>query len=105
VRRSFVLLGALVLALAMLAGPAAAHVLVVDPPGQEEAKGGWVGSPALPEAAQGKGLMPGGPAGAYLQSPSHGKGLNTACEALRANDRSAVDIFGPPTRAGCPHGT
>jgi hypothetical protein len=100
-RRMMTLLAGIVLVLAMMAAPAAAHVLVVDPPGKGEPTGGWVGGPALP--GQGKGLIPGGPAGDYLQSPSHGKGLNTACHALRAHGRSAVDIFGPGG-PGCPHG-
>jgi hypothetical protein len=66
-RRMVTLVAGIVLALAMMAAPAAAHVLVVSPPGAGEPTGSWVGGAALP--AQGKGLIPGGPTGAYLQSP------------------------------------
>jgi hypothetical protein len=89
-------------ALVVSAVPASAHVLVVEPPGGD-VKVGWVGGGPLP--GQGKGLVPGGPTGSYLQSPAHAKGLNQACESIRANGQAAVDIFGPPTPAGCPHGT
>ena len=92
--------------LALSGAPASAHVIIIDPPGsEEEPKVGWVGGGPLPDEAAGEGLVPGGLTGDYLQPPSHTKGLNSACEALRANGRSAVDIFGPPTPAGCPHGT
>lgn len=89
--------------IALSGAAASAHVLEVDPPGNGEPRSGWVGGPALP--GQGKGLIPGGPGGQIMQSPAHGGGLNTACEALRSNGRSAVDIFGPPSPAGCAHGT
>ena len=90
--------------LALSGAPASAHLIIVDPPGSEE-KVGWVGGGPLPEAANGKGLIIGGPSGEYLQPPSHGKGLNTACAALRANGNGVVNIFGPPSPAGCAHGT
>jgi len=107
IRRLSVLAAATLMVLGMIAGPAAAHVLVVSPPGggqgPEDVRAG--GGP-LPESAQGEGLIPAGPNGMFgLQSPAHGKGLNTACESLRANGNGVVDIFGPPTPAGCPHGT
>jgi hypothetical protein len=82
--------------------PASAHVIVVQPPGHEApVVEGWTGGPALP--GKGKGLIPGGPTGSYLQSPSHAKGLVTSCEALRANGNGVVDIFGPPF-GNCFHG-
>jgi len=90
-------------AVLLTAAPASAHILVVDPPGSDEVKTVWVGGGALP--GQGKGLVPGGPGGTIMQSPAHNKGLNTACEAIRAAGVAAVDIFGPPTPAGCAHGT
>lgn len=92
-------------ALAMMAGPAAAHHLVVVPPGGGQGPGedAWVGGGPLPQAAQGEGLIPGGPTGSYRQSPAHGGGLNTACQRLRAHGNAAVDIHGPgPTT--CHHG-
>jgi hypothetical protein len=89
--------------LAALAGPAGAHNLVVDPPGDSEPKSGWVGGPALP--GQGQGLIPGGPGGEVLLAPAHGGGLNQACTAMRAQGRAAADIYGPPGPGGCPHGT
>lgn len=100
-RRMITLVAGTVLVLALMAAPATAHILVVDPPGAGQPAGGWVGGPAL--SGQGKGLIPGGPEDAYLQSPSHVKGLNTACYALREHGRSTVDIFGPGG-PGCPHG-
>ena len=100
-KRVFTLLATTLLALGMMAVPAAAHVLVVDPPGQEEPVAGWVGGPTLPEQAQGQGLMP-NPFG--LQPPSHAKGLNAACEALRTNGNGVVDMWGPPSPYTCQHG-
>lgn len=86
---------------AMFAFPASAHVQV-----NNHGKGsGWVGSPAEGIPGQGNGLILGGPTGETTLSPAHAKGLNTACEALKANGNTAVQIFGPPTPAGCPHGT
>ena len=60
----------------------------------------------------GEGLIGGGPPDPetgeqpFMQPPSHEKGLNTACEALRENGTGVVDIFGPPPTpgSGCPHG-
>lgn len=102
VKRMAALAAATMLALATMATPASAHILVVDPPGAGDPAGGWVGGPALP--GQGQGLIPGGPGGDHLQSPAHAKGLNTACHVQRTNDSSAVDIFGPGG-PGCPHGS
>lgn len=110
-RRLITLAAALVMALAMMAAPASAHVLVVQDGEVQTHRAerfaelgglGWVGSPPLP--GQGNGLIPGGPGGIYLQSPSHGNGLNTACETQRDHGNSAVDIFGPGG-PGCPHGS
>lgn len=106
--RKLTLLIVAVLALGLMAGPAAAHNLEVTPHGNDKVITGWVGGGALPESAQGQGLMPGGPTGAYLQPPSHGKGLNTACESNEANP-SVVDIRGPAAphieNPECPHGS
>lgn len=107
IRRLSVLAAATLMALGMIAGPAAAHILVVEPPGggqgPEDVRAG--GGP-LPAAAKGQGLIGAGPGGIFgLQSPAHDGGLNTACESLRANGNGVVDIFGPPTPDGCPHGT
>lgn len=104
-RRIIVVLSVAVAAVVMLAVPASAHVIVVDAPGGGDGHVGWVGSPAEGIPGQGQGLILGGPTGETVLSPSHAKGLNTACEAIRAQGRAAVDIFGPPTPAGCPHGT
>ena len=105
-------LAASLLALAM-AAPAGAHFVEVDPPGEGEGTDGWVGGPphddgALPESAQGEGLME-HPAEGQNQPAAHGEGLNAACEALRDNGNGAVDIYGPPPKAvdedsACPHG-
>lgn len=92
-------------ALAMLAVPAGAHVIVVDTPGEGTGHAGWVGSPAAGIPGQGGVLVLGGPTGETVLSPAHVHGLVNACEAIRAQGRAAVDIFGPPTPAGCPHGT
>jgi hypothetical protein len=86
-----------------LASPAAAHVQVVDPPGKDDAKVGWVGGPALP--GHGQGLIPGGPTGEVLLTPAHAGGLIQACEAIRSQGQAAVDIWGPPGPGGCAHGT
>ena len=85
----------LVMVLALVS-PAFAHMRTIG------GGTGMTGSPALPDAAQGNGLVPGGRFGDYLQSPSHAGGLNTACYALRGNP-SVQDIFGPGG-PGCPHG-
>ena len=89
----------------LFAGTASAHVRVVDPPGVGEPAGGWVGSPADGIPGVGEGLVLGGADGQTTLSPSHAGGLNTACLALRAGGQAAVDIFGPPTPAGCNHGS
>lgn len=91
-----------VLALAVwFAFPANAHVQVNN----HGHGAGWVGSPADGIPGQGKALVQGGPTGETTLSPAHVKGLNRACEALMANGNDAVMIFGPPSPAGCPHGT
>lgn len=107
VRRTLAIGAAVLLVLAMMAGPAAAHILTVDPPGAGDGPpagpfepGSWVGGGTLPSEAQGNGLIP-SPFG--LQPPSHATGLNSACEALRENGNGVVDIFGPGG-PGCPHG-
>lgn len=79
---------------AISAAPASAHYLDIKPPGGEP-KTQWVGGPTLNQA-KGKGLIPGGPTGEDLLSPAHGKGLNSACAALRANGNAAASIYGPP---------
>jgi hypothetical protein len=100
-QRTVVVLAAVAALMFALAAPAAAHVLVVTPPGAEDpVHVGWVGGGALP--GKGAGLIPGGPGGIYIQSPAHAKGLNTACESSGSD---VAAIFGPPTPAGCPHGT
>lgn len=93
-------IGVLALA-AMFAFPASAHVQVND----HGHGSGWVGSPAEGIPGKGKALVPGGPTGQTTLSPAHVKGLNTACEALKAHGNAAVQIFGPPSPAGCSHGT
>jgi hypothetical protein len=88
---------------------ASAHNLHVDPPGGGHGTHGTVGGAPLPEAAQGKGLIPAGPGGIFgLQSPAHDGGLVSACVALTNNGNSVVTILGPtgpgatPT---CRHGS
>ena len=106
VRRIALLVTATFAMLGMIAGPAAAHHLVVEPPGGGQGPGDevWPGGGPLPEGAQGEGLIPAGPGGAFgLQSPAHDGGLNTACESLRANGNGVVDIHGP-VPATCHHG-
>lgn len=105
--RKLTLLALAIMLLGLLAGPAAAHNLEVTPKGNDKVITGWVGGGPLPEAAAGKGLIAGGPTGAYQQPPSHGKGLNTSCEATEDNP-SVVDIRGPAPPfiedPECPHG-
>ena len=101
--RKLTLLVLAIMLLGLMAGPAAAHILEVTPKGNDPVITGWVGGGPLPEAANGQGLIPGGPTGAFLQPPSHGTGLNTSCEATEDNP-SAVDIRGPGG-PGCPHGS
>ena len=100
--RRLTLLAVMTLVLLMAALPASAHYLTVTPDGSGE-KTHWVGGGTLPDAAQGAGLMEigGGPDVGKLQPPSHGRGLNAACEATEANP-SVVDIRGPGP--SCPHG-
>lgn len=103
-RRKLTRVVAVVVALGLMTAPAAAHVLVVSPPGNDKVMEKWVGGPILPEQAQGNGLFPAPPFLPGLKQPAgHGKGLVNACEATDNN--SVVLIFGPPTPAGCPHGT
>lgn len=107
VTRNLIRVIAVVAALALMTAPAAAHVLVVDPPGNDKVHEKWVGGPPdalLPIQAQGEGLFPAPPfAPGFKQPAAHGKGLNNACHATASN--STVTIFGPPTPAGCEHGT
>lgn len=104
-RKASLLLTTLLL-LGLLAGPAAAHNLTVDPPGQSDGTAGWVGGEPLPQEVDPDhpGLVVGGPPDdQVMQSPAHEGGLNTACEALEANDNDVVDIRGPGG-PGCGHG-
>ena len=103
--RKLVLLLATLLVLGLMAGPAAAHHLWVDAPGEPEAEaaphsedGGWVGALDIP--GEGEGLVPGGPDGSWSLTPAHDGGLNEACERLEDNP-SVVDIRGPGP--GCEH--
>lgn len=98
-RRTVPILIATTALLAAFSAPVGAHERTVQPPGGET-KHGWSGSLALP--GSGQGLIPGGPTGEWLISPSHAKGLVTACHALEANP-SVVDIRGPGG-PGCEHG-
>ena len=96
-RRTVTLIAVALSMLAMMAAPAAAHILVVDSPGGagEPKVVSEIGGGALPDEAQGEGLIPGGPGGLYLQTPAHDGGLVTACKSLRAHGNGVVDIFGP----------
>ena len=112
--RRIMLLLATLLLVGMLAAPASAHSLTMDPPGEGDGAdpqgqespfpGVWVGGPLLGEfdpENRHPGLIPGGPGGEFLMPPSHDGGLNTACESLEVNP-SVVDIRGPGP--SCPHG-
>lgn len=104
-KRAIAFVGTALFSAVLLAGPAAAHVIVVSPPGGGTGHQGWVGSPAEGIPGQGNGLVLGGPTGETVLSPAHVKGLVTACESIRGQGRAAANIFGPPSPAGCPHGT
>lgn len=96
------------LAFGLVASPAAAHNLEVSPPGNADKHvERWIGGPpgvVLPDHAQGDGLFPGPPFAPDNKQPAaHGNGLNTACASTSTNP--VVTIYGPPTPAGCPHGT
>ena len=108
IRRATIVAATSAAVLALSSAPASAHVIVVEPSGNSETKVGMVGGGPLPvEYETGDthpGLMVGGAGGLYFQSPSHGKGLNQACESLRAHGKAVVDIFGPPVVDYCPHG-
>ena len=83
----------------VLPAPAAAHHLIVDPPGGGQATEHWVGGPpglALPENAGGKGLhqSPIGPMpAAHSAGPNDDKGLVQACKSA---EKSGVVTFIPP---------
>lgn len=77
--RLWTLLAMAMLVLGMTAGPAMAHTLVVDPPGNDDTMTmSEIGGGALPEEAQGEGLIPGGPEGSYQQTPAPSGGLVVA---------------------------
>src|SRR5688572_17886786 len=96
-RRFCVLVAAVGFVLALPA-PAAAHHLIVDPPGGGKATEHWVGGPpgmALPESAGGQGLhqSPIGPMpAAHSAGPNDDKGLVQACTATRENGHAAVSF-------------
>lgn len=96
---------AVVLALGLLAAPASAHILVVDPPGNDKVIGKWIGGPPdalLPIQAQGEGLFPAPPfAPGYKQPAAHGTGLIAACKATTGN--GVVTIVGPGMTVLCEH--
>ena len=97
-RRVAVLTAGLMFLAGPLAGVASAHYIEVNPPGDAEPKGGWVGAMSIP--GKGQGLITGGPPGQEMtMTPAHAKGLNTACESIRANGNGVVDIYGPPSHA------
>jgi hypothetical protein len=95
----------------VLPNPAAAHHLIVDPPGEGNATEHWVGGPpslALPESAGGGGLHE-SPLGlmpaSHSAGPDDDKGLVQACESTRSN-ASVVTFLppGPPGFVDCMHG-
>ena|SRR5919107_1425293 len=108
--RRLYLLVAVAGAMLALPAPAAAHHLIVDPPGGGTATDHWVGGPeaGLPGSAGGNGLheAPFGllPA-AHSAGPNDDKGLVQACESTRSNP-SAVSFVppGPPGFVDCHHG-
>ena len=105
------LTAAMFASVSLFAGAASAHYIEVDPAGDGDGTTGWVGGP-VGVPGQGEGLVMGGPDGDEPMPPSHVKGLNAACEALRANGNGVVDIYGPPSHdvlppgftSGCAHG-
>jgi hypothetical protein len=110
-RRLCVLIAAVGFVLALPA-PAAAHHLIVDPPGGGEATEHWVGGPSgmvLPGSPNGNGLHQ-SPIGVMSASHSAGpngdKGLVQACTATRENGHAAVSFVppGPPGFVDCFHG-
>jgi hypothetical protein len=101
-RRALTLLMAIPAVLMLMAGPAMAHYLAVD--GEVKAFPGGADIPG-----QGEGLVDGGPPGGTGKiSPSHMKGLNTACVKNRSQ---VVDIRGPnqfgqyDPESDCAHGS
>ena len=97
-KRTLITMAAASALMLALAGPAAAHSVVVDPPGQGEGPSVWVGGGPVP-----------GNGGALLDSPvgklppSHARGLVASCLATGANP-SVVSILAPPYFTGCQHG-
>lgn len=89
--RSLVATLAVLSLLLALAAPAAAHNMVVDPPGDTEPIHVWVGGHPVP--GQGDGLFwhPEG-----LQPAGHREGLPHACNATNSNP-SVVTFIAPPT--------
>jgi hypothetical protein len=103
-KRITIMLAAMLFAIGLMAAPASAHVLVVDSAGNGH-DGVWVGGP-VGVPGQGQGLVLGGPDGQQTMPPSHVKGLNSACDAIRekGNGKAAADIWGPPHPNTCNHG-
>ena len=103
-KRSLVATLALLSLLLAMAAPAAAHNMVVDPPGQAEPVELWVGGPVVP--GEGQGLFPHPPSGGF-QPAGHREGLPHACNATNSNP-SAVTFIAPPTLPfdtdSCSHG-
>src|SRR5918994_3828177 len=88
----------------VLPAPAAAHHLIVDPPGGGDATEHWVGGPSgmtLPGNADGQGLHE-SPIGlmpaAHSAGPNDDKGLVQACESTRSNP--SAGSFVPPRAPG-----
>ncbi len=108
-RRLCVLLSVAALAV-VLPAPAAAHHLIVTPPGKDAPVFGpgqhWVGGGPLPEAAQGKGLVFSPGFGAMIPA-AHGLGLVQACLVHRENGNEVVAFAPPPlgtADVNCQHG-